>query len=157
MPLNYFHFFPTSLLHSSPTQDIESFDLEDFKYNSVNITAFRLVDVESKRVTEIMEQVKKVQKHSGRDLINGSSIMQVIIFNSLRVFFFQILVVIFGRIRLERRVVLAFGCDDSSNARITGTRVGSPPKRDTDANKKEIHGEIWLSYCVTLWRVLARR
>lgn len=61
-------------------QDIETHDLEDFKYNSVNITAFRLVDVESKRVTEIMEQVKKVQKHSGRDLINGSSIMQVIIF-----------------------------------------------------------------------------
>lgn len=67
-------------LASCTVQDIETHDLEDFKYNSVNITAFRLVDVESKRVTEIMEQVKKVQKHSGRDLINGSSIMQVIIF-----------------------------------------------------------------------------
>lgn len=88
-----FSFVPS--VDSLPTQDIESFDLEDFKYNSVNITAFRLVDVESKRVTEIMDQVKKVQKHSGRDLINGSSIMQVIIFNSYYVFFvfffFQIL------------------------------------------------------------------
>lgn len=60
-------------------QDIESFDLEDFKYNSVNITAFRLVDVNNKRVTEIMDQVNKVQKNSGRDLMNVSSIMQVII------------------------------------------------------------------------------
>lgn len=66
---------PTFRLH----KDIESFDLEDFKYNSVNITAFRLVDVNSKRVTEIMDQVKKVQKNSGReDLVNVSSIMEVL-------------------------------------------------------------------------------
>lgn len=70
-------------------QDIESFDLEDFKYNSVNITAFRLVDLDSKRVNEIMDQVKKVQKHSGRDLINGSSIMQVI--NLKEIFYFLFL------------------------------------------------------------------
>lgn len=59
-------------------QDIESFDLEDFKYNSVNITAFRLVDVNNRRVTDIMDQVRKVQKNSGReDLVNVTSIMEV--------------------------------------------------------------------------------
>lgn len=65
-------------IRSGSAQDIESFDLEDFKYNSVNITAFRLVDVNNKRVTDIMDQVRKVQKNSGReDLVNVSSIMEV--------------------------------------------------------------------------------
>lgn len=57
-------------------QDIETFDLEDFKYNSVNITAFRLVDVESPKVVDIMEQMKKFQ-HSGKDILNGSSVIMV--------------------------------------------------------------------------------
>lgn len=56
-------------------KDIETFDLEDFKYNSVNITAFRLVDVESPKVVDIMEQMKKFQ-HSGKDM-NGSSVIMV--------------------------------------------------------------------------------
>lgn len=58
------------------TFDIESFDLEDFKYNSVNITAFRLVDIGSKRVNEVLEQMQKFQ-HTGRDILNSSSIVQV--------------------------------------------------------------------------------
>lgn len=57
-------------------KDIETFDLEDFKYNSVNITAFRLVDVESPKVIDIMEQMKKFQ-HSGKDILNGSSVIMV--------------------------------------------------------------------------------
>jgi len=57
-------------------KDIETYDLEDFKYNSVNITAFRLVDVESPKVVEIMEQMKKFQ-HSGKDILNGSSVIMV--------------------------------------------------------------------------------
>lgn len=61
-------------------QDIETFDLEDFKYNSVNITAFRLVDVESVHTVDIMEQMKKFQ-HSGKDVSNGSSVIMVSLFN----------------------------------------------------------------------------
>jgi ionotropic glutamate receptor len=57
-------------------QDIETFDLEDFKYNSVNITAFRLVDVESPKVADIINQMKKFQ-HSGQDILNGSSVIMV--------------------------------------------------------------------------------
>lgn len=58
------------------TFDIESFDLEDFKYNSVNITAFRLVDIGSKRVDDVLEQMQKFQ-HTGRDILNASTIVQV--------------------------------------------------------------------------------
>jgi glutamate receptor, ionotropic, invertebrate len=50
--------------------------LEDFKYNSVNITAFRLVDVESPKVVDVMEQMKKFP-HSGKDVLNASSVIMV--------------------------------------------------------------------------------
>lgn len=62
--------------------------MEDFKYNGVNITAFRLVDIENQKVAESLEQMKKFQ-HSGQDLLNGSSIIQVepaLIFDSVYVF-----------------------------------------------------------------------
>nr|QGW50657.1 ionotropic receptor 15 [Propsilocerus akamusi] len=70
------------------TFDIETYDLEDFKYNSVNITAFRLVDVESPKVVEIMEQMKKFQ-HSGKDILNGSSVIMsdsALMFDAVTVF-----------------------------------------------------------------------
>ena len=57
-------------------QDIETFDLEDFKYNNVNITAFRLVDVESRHYIDIMEQMKKFQ-YSGKNILDGSTAIQV--------------------------------------------------------------------------------
>ncbi|CRK95896.1 CLUMA_CG009342, isoform A [Clunio marinus] len=56
------------------TFDIETFDLEDFKYNSVNITAFRLVDVESPKVMDIMEKMKKFQPNA-KDASNGTSVI----------------------------------------------------------------------------------
>lgn len=56
---------------------MESFDLEDFKYNNVNITAFRLVDIQNKRVTDVSEQMKIVRKNSGLDVSNDNSLMQV--------------------------------------------------------------------------------
>ncbi|XP_030568198.1 glutamate receptor ionotropic, kainate 2 isoform X3 [Drosophila novamexicana] len=57
------------------TFDLETFDLEDFRYNSVNITAFRLVDVGSKRYQEVIDQMQKLQ-HSGLDMINGMPYIQ---------------------------------------------------------------------------------
>ncbi|XP_030379355.1 glutamate receptor ionotropic, kainate 2 isoform X1 [Scaptodrosophila lebanonensis] len=57
------------------TFDLETYDLEDFRYNSVNITAFRLVDVESKRYQEVIDQMQKLQ-HSGLDMINGAPYIQ---------------------------------------------------------------------------------
>ncbi|XP_054746114.1 glutamate receptor ionotropic, kainate 2 [Anastrepha obliqua] len=57
------------------TFDLEIFDLEDFKYNGVNITAFRLVDVESRRFEEVIEQMQKLP-HSGLNFINGQPYIQ---------------------------------------------------------------------------------
>ncbi|XP_026846852.1 glutamate receptor ionotropic, kainate 2 isoform X2 [Drosophila persimilis] len=57
------------------TFDLETYDLEDFRYNSVNITAFRLVDVGSKRYLEVIDQMQKLQ-HNGLDMINGIPYIQ---------------------------------------------------------------------------------
>ncbi|EEB18839.1 glutamate receptor, ionotropic kainate 2 precursor, putative [Pediculus humanus corporis] len=58
------------------TFDIETFDLEDFKYNSVNITAFRLVDVEDANVYNVLQQMEKFQP-VGQAILNSSGIIQV--------------------------------------------------------------------------------
>ncbi|XP_039496288.1 glutamate receptor ionotropic, kainate 2 isoform X6 [Drosophila santomea] len=57
------------------TFDLETYDLEDFRYNSVNITAFRLVDVDSKRYLEVINQMQKLQ-NNGLDIINGIPYIQ---------------------------------------------------------------------------------
>lgn len=62
--------FKTKVLCSSIKQDLETFDLEDFRYNSVNITAFRLVDVDSKLYLEVIDHMQKLQ-HNGLEKING--------------------------------------------------------------------------------------
>ncbi|KAF4528382.1 hypothetical protein B566_EDAN017002 [Ephemera danica] len=70
------------------TFDIETFDLEDFKYNSVNITAFRLVDVDDKRVSEILTQMERFQP-IGQNILNRSGIIQAepaLMFDSVHVF-----------------------------------------------------------------------
>lgn len=46
-----FHYFFTSF-------DLENFDLEDFKYNFVNITSFRLVDMGDVAVKEILKDIE---------------------------------------------------------------------------------------------------
>lgn len=51
-------------------------DLEDFKYNNVNITSFRLVDVDSQRYNEITAPMRKLP-HTGLDIIRGHSYLMV--------------------------------------------------------------------------------
>lgn len=84
-------------------QDIETFDLEDFKYNSVNITAFRLVDVEDRRVTEKLAQMEKFQP-IGHDILNRSGIIQVrtILFAHSRCLCYRVMKIWPGTL-LERR------------------------------------------------------
>ncbi|CAH1132880.1 unnamed protein product [Ceutorhynchus assimilis] len=70
------------------TFDIETFDLEDFKYNSVNITAFRLVDVEHSKVKEILTTMEKFQP-IGHAILNRSGIIQAepaLMYDSVYVF-----------------------------------------------------------------------
>ncbi|GFG33916.1 hypothetical protein Cfor_07160, partial [Coptotermes formosanus] len=70
------------------TFDIETFDLEDFKYNSVNITAFRLVDLEDARVVETLDQMERFQP-VGHAILNRSGVIQAepaLMYDSVYVF-----------------------------------------------------------------------
>lgn len=58
-------------------QDIETFDLEDFKYNSVNMTAFRLVDLEEPKVAEVLRQMERFQPAIGHAILNKTGVLQV--------------------------------------------------------------------------------
>ncbi|KAK5640359.1 hypothetical protein RI129_011170 [Pyrocoelia pectoralis] len=70
------------------TFDLETLDLEDFKYNSVNITSFRIVDVDNKKVQDtlgIMENFQPI----GHAILNRSGVIQAepaLIFDSVYVF-----------------------------------------------------------------------
>ncbi|XP_011303627.1 glutamate receptor ionotropic, kainate 1 isoform X6 [Fopius arisanus] len=70
------------------TFDIETFDLEDFKYNSVNMTAFRLVDLEEPKVADVLRQMERFQpiKHA---ILNRTGIIQAepaLVYDSVQVF-----------------------------------------------------------------------
>uniref|UniRef100_A0A1B6EA31 Glutamate receptor ionotropic, kainate 2 n=1 Tax=Clastoptera arizonana TaxID=38151 RepID=A0A1B6EA31_9HEMI len=70
------------------TFDIETFDLEDFKYNSVNMTAFRVVDTDDAKVTETLEQMERFQP-IGHVILNRSGIIQAepaLMYDSVHVF-----------------------------------------------------------------------
>lgn len=74
-------FFYTPYLHwlFSPckyTQDIEIFDLENFKYNFVNMTAFRIVDSTNTMVRHILSDIERFQP-SGYSILNKTYVIQV--------------------------------------------------------------------------------
>lgn len=52
-----YHYFFTSF-------DLETFDLEDFKYNFVNITSFRLVDMSDVSVKEILKDMESYDRQT---------------------------------------------------------------------------------------------
>ncbi len=55
---------------------METFDLEDFKYNFVNISAFRIVDAESNFTRQLLRDMEKFQP-IGQSILNKSNIIQV--------------------------------------------------------------------------------
>ncbi|XP_065574755.1 glutamate receptor ionotropic, kainate 2-like isoform X15 [Artemia franciscana] len=63
-----YHYFFTSL-------DVETFDLEDFKYNSVNITAFRLVDSENIRSRLLLRDMERFQP-IGHSILNKTNVIK---------------------------------------------------------------------------------
>ncbi|EZA59401.1 Glutamate receptor, ionotropic kainate [Ooceraea biroi] len=70
------------------TFDIETFDLEDFKYNFVNITAFRLVDADDVGVRSILRDMERYQP-AGNTILNKSRIIQAepaLMYDSVQVF-----------------------------------------------------------------------
>ncbi|XP_032687000.1 glutamate receptor ionotropic, kainate 2-like [Odontomachus brunneus] len=71
------------------TFDIETFDLEDFKYNSVNMTAFRLVDLEEPKVAEVLRQMERFQPTIGHAILNKTGVIQAepaLVYDSVQVF-----------------------------------------------------------------------
>lgn len=56
------------------TFDIERFDLEDFKYNFVNMTAFRVVNVADLSVQKVLREMGRFQSTSGSHAFNFSFI-----------------------------------------------------------------------------------
>lgn len=67
-----------AVIVSCLAQDIETFDLEAFKYNFVNITAFRVVDSEYFRVTQVLKEMERVVMPGyNQSVISRSRILQV--------------------------------------------------------------------------------
>ncbi|KAK0080368.1 hypothetical protein PV325_012809, partial [Microctonus aethiopoides] len=62
-------------MHHFLRMDIETFDLEDFKYNFVNITAFRLVDADDTGVRGLLRDMERFQP-AGNTILNKSRVIQ---------------------------------------------------------------------------------
>lgn len=58
-------------------QDMETLDLEDFSYNNVNMTAFRMVDADDAGVKEALRQMERFAP-IGHHIINSSGVIQVL-------------------------------------------------------------------------------
>jgi len=68
--------------------DVETLDLEDFKYNQVNITAFRFVDSETRMVKEILDEMESFSP-IGSSILNRSGLIQTepaMVYDSVHVF-----------------------------------------------------------------------
>ncbi|XP_043478892.1 glutamate receptor ionotropic, kainate 2-like isoform X2 [Leptopilina heterotoma] len=68
--------------------DIETFDLEEFKYNFVNITAFRLVDADDNVVRGILKDMERFQP-AGNTILHKSRIIEAepaLMYDSVQVF-----------------------------------------------------------------------
>lgn len=69
------------------TFDVESFDLEDFKYNFVNITAFRLVESEDVAIREILKDIDRFYAKQNIKFFNKTKLIEVRLFKYLGKFF----------------------------------------------------------------------
>lgn len=73
-----YHYFFT-------TFDIEAFDLEDFKYNFVNITSFRLVDTDDITVRETIKDIGKFYSNRHK-FLNRIETEPALIYDAVNVF-----------------------------------------------------------------------
>lgn len=58
------------------TFDIEIYDLENFRYNFVNLTAFRMVDSENFSVKTVLRDMEKFQPKR-HPILNRTNVIQV--------------------------------------------------------------------------------
>ncbi len=54
------------------------FDLEDFKYNMVNMTAFRLVDGDNAKVRSVLHEMETISP-IGKAILNQSQVLTFIV------------------------------------------------------------------------------
>ena len=54
---------------------IHRFDLEDFRYNNVNMTAFRLVDADNEEVQQLLYEMETLSP-LGAAILNKSQVME---------------------------------------------------------------------------------
>jgi len=59
-------------------QDLETFDLEDFKYNFVNISAFRMVDADNEVTINLLKDMEEFQP-IGQNILNRTNVIQVLL------------------------------------------------------------------------------
>lgn len=57
------------------TFDIEAFNLENFRYNFVNMTAYRMVDAEHPTVKSILRDMEKFQP-IGQYILNKTNVIK---------------------------------------------------------------------------------
>lgn len=58
------------------TFDLEIYDLENFRYNFVNLTAFRMVDIENVAVQRILREMEKFQPRN-QPILNKTNVIRV--------------------------------------------------------------------------------
>jgi ionotropic kainate glutamate receptor 2 len=58
---------------------LQRFDLEDFKYNQVNMTAFRIVDSDNEEVQRVLHEMESISA-LGRAILNQSQVIKLIKF-----------------------------------------------------------------------------
>ena len=63
---NQYHYTFTSF-------DVETFDLEDFKYNNVNMTAFRIVDSDTDDVQRVLYEMESISA-IGKAILNQTQV-----------------------------------------------------------------------------------
>ena len=56
---------------------METLDMEDYRHNFVNLTAFRLVDDTDLKSSELLQQMEQYQTQSKVRLLNASNIIKV--------------------------------------------------------------------------------
>lgn len=56
--------------------DIETFNLENFKYNFVNMTSYRMVDVDHQSVKLILKDMEKFQP-MGQHILNKTNVINI--------------------------------------------------------------------------------
>ena len=53
-------------------KDLETINLDDFRHNFANLTGFRLVSRDDRRVDDILQQMAASQTHSGFRVLNST-------------------------------------------------------------------------------------